>query len=63
MSEIIYLSLGEGLSAKVEIQMIQEPALPTPNEPVTRRAPTVRELHEVAELMLRRVYNFHPITD
>lgn len=63
MSEILYLQVAEGLSARVDIQMVQEPGIPTPNEPVTRRAPTVRELHEVAELLLRRVYQFHPITD
>ncbi|MBK1884122.1 hypothetical protein JIN85_17005 [Luteolibacter pohnpeiensis] len=32
-------------------------------DPPTRRAPSAEELHLAAELLQRRVYQFHPSTD
>lgn len=61
MTETLYLPIGPGLSARVEIQIIQEPAAPTPNERPIRRAPTVSELHTVADGLTRRIYQFTPI--
>lgn len=62
-SETLYIPLADGLQAKVEIQLIADPAIPSPNERPIHRAPTVRELHNTAEQLLKRVYQFHPIED
>lgn len=62
-TETLYIPLAEGLSARVEIQIIMEPAAPPPGERPTRRAPTARELHTIADALARRVYQFHPIED
>lgn len=59
--ETIFVPLAEGLSARVEIQVIQEPAAPTPGERQIRRAPTAGELHAIADLLTRRIYQFHPL--
>jgi hypothetical protein len=60
-TETLYLPLAPGVSARLEIEIRQEPALPSPNEPEIRRAPTVRELALVAEQLAARNYQFRPI--
>lgn len=62
-SETIYIPLAPGIQARVEIQLILEPAAPTPQERPVRRCPTARELHHTAEALLQRIYQFHPIED
>ncbi len=61
--EVIFLPIATGLQARVEIQIIAEPAAPTPSERPTRRSPSARELHLIAEGLLHRVYQFHPVED
>ena len=60
-TETIYIPILEGIQARVEIQIIEEPAIPAALEPQLRRAPTARELHTIADLLTRRIYQFHPI--
>jgi len=60
-TETLYVPILDGLTARVEIQILQEPAAPTPGERPNRRAPSARELHTIAEALTRRIYQFHPI--
>lgn len=60
-SEKLFLSLDATTEAVVEIT-IKTRGLGA-IDPQNRRAPTARELHEVAGLLTRRVYQFHPSAD
>jgi hypothetical protein len=61
-TETIYVPILDGIQARVEIQIIQDsPFEGAPLERPIRRAPTARELHTLADLLTRRIYQFHPI--
>jgi hypothetical protein len=60
-TETVYLPLREGISARLEIRITEEPAAPTPNEREIHRAPTASELDAIADGMKRRVYQFQPL--
>lgn len=57
-SEKLYLPLDGSTEAVVEIT-IKTRGLGA-IDPPTRRAPSAKDLHQVAELLTRRIYQFHP---
>jgi hypothetical protein len=59
-AEVLYVPLSKFVSAKVTIE-IHEAPLPTPHEQPHKRKPCPRELHDTAEGLVRRNYQFHPI--
>lgn len=60
-SEKLFVTLDATTEAVIEIT-IKSRGLGA-IDPQTRRAPTARELHQVAGLLTRRVYQFHPTAD
>lgn len=56
-SEKLYLPLDATTEAVVEIT-IKTRGLGA-IDPPTRRAPSAKDLHQVAELLTRRIYQFH----
>jgi hypothetical protein len=61
-TETLYVALAAGVSAKVTIEIHEEP-MPTPHERPQKRRPSVRELHDTADALVRRIYQFHPIDE
>ena len=55
---ILYVSLGDGVQARVKIQVQREPEFPTPNEPMALSAPSPRELHSTALALATGTFRF-----
>jgi hypothetical protein len=60
-SEILFLPLDQTSEAVLQVTIITSGLGAV--DPPTRRAPTARELHQIAELLTRRTYQFHPFAD
>lgn len=56
-SEKLFIALEDGVEAVVTVEIkTRQPGIDRPQ----RRKPTVTELHQTAESLVRRVYQFHP---